>query len=195
MKARFVLPLLTLPASLVAQEDPAHAELRETRNRIVAAIEARDPDRVLELLDPQVVVTWQDATVCHGKSELKDFYERMGKDAFVAFKVPHEPDQLSVLHGGDTAIATGRVVADYHLLGKGFEFESRWTATLVRSADGWRVAAYHVSLDALDNPLLDATRTAVWIAGGAGLVGGFVIASLLGRIRRRAAAAASGTPA
>jgi len=188
MKALALLLLATLPLAAQEDEEALHQQLRDTRAEIVAAIESRDPEKILPLIHPEVVVTWQDATVCHGTAELRDFYERMGKDAFVAFKVPHEADKLSVLHGGDTAVATGRVVADYHLLGKAFEFESRWTATLIRQDGRWLVAAYHVSLDSLDNPVLDAAKSAVWIAGGAGILGGIAIATLFGRIRRRAAA-------
>lgn len=177
--------LLLLAANCFAREDVAHEELRKTRAEIVAAIESRDAARILAKLAPDVVVTWQDGTVCHGKDDLQAYYERVGKNAFVAFKVPHEPDRLSVLYGGDTALATGRVVAEYHLLGKAFEFESRWTASLIRQDGQWLVAAYHVSLDALDNPILSAAKSAVWIAAGLGLLVGSAAATIVLRMLRR----------
>ncbi len=186
----------TLLASLLmitccfAQDDPAHNQLRETRAAIIAAIEKRDADTILSMLSDDVVVTWQDGTVCHGKKALREYYDKAGKDAFVAFKVPHEADQLSVLHGGDTAVAAGRVVADYRLLGKSFEFESRWTATLVRQDDKWLVAAYHVSLNALDNPILNTAKTAMWVAGAVGLLAGLAIALLIAKTRCKSKATA-----
>jgi uncharacterized protein (TIGR02246 family) len=189
MKA--LLAFLFLAATCLAQEDPAHADLRQTRADIIAAIESRDAARILDMLEPDVVVTWQDGTVCHGRNELQAYYDRVGKKAFVAFKVPHEPDQLSIIHGGDTAVAAGRVVAEYHLLGKPFEFESRWTATLVRRDGPWRVAGYHVSLNALDNPVLAAAKSAAWIAAGIGLLVGLALAAVIAKVRRKATAKAS----
>ena len=176
---------LLLAASCLAQDEAAHEELRKTRSEIIAAIESRDQARILAKLAPDVVVTWQDGSVCHGKEELKAYYDRIGKNAFVAFKVPHEPDRLSVLHGGDTALATGRVVAEYHLLGKAFEFQSRWTATLVRKDGQWLIAAYHVSLNALDNPILSAAKSAAWIAAGLGLLIGILVTFVVAKLRRK----------
>ena len=186
-----LLAFLLLAATCLAQEDPAHAELRQTRADIIAAIESRDAARILDMLTPDVVVTWQDGTVCHGRDELQAYYDRVGKKAFVAFKVPHEPDKLSILHGGDTALAAGRVVAEYHLLGKPFEFQSRWTATLVRHEGKWRVAGYHVSLNALDNPVLAAAKSAAWVAAGIGVLVGLALAAVIAKVRRKATAKAA----
>lgn len=183
------LALLAFPPiareSPAAAEDPIHDQLRAGRAEIIAAIESRDIDRMLAHVAPDVTVTWQNGEVCHGLEELRAFYDRMGKDAFVAFKVPHEADRLSILHGGDTAISAGRVVADYHLLGKAFEFESRWTATLVLRDGKWLVAAYHISLDALDNPILDAAKSSLWITALVGLAAGLGLALLIVRLRGR----------
>jgi ketosteroid isomerase-like protein len=190
MKRLFIaLILLALPLSaqdnIPAAEDLIHQQLRETRTAIIAAIESRDVDRMLTHTHPDIVVTWQNGETSHGITELRAFYDRMGKEAFVAFKVPHQPDQLSILHGGDTAIAAGHVVADYQLLGKSYEFNSRWTATLILQEGKWLVTAYHVSLNALDNPILNTAKSALWPALLIGLAAGLVLAFVIGRIRRR----------
>jgi ketosteroid isomerase-like protein len=181
--------LLVLPVG--AQEpapdavDSIHQQLRDTRTGIISAIESRDVESMLVFTHPEIAVTWQNGETSHGIEELRAFYDRMGRDAFVKFKVPHEPDQLSVLHGGDTAISTGHVVAEYHLLGKSYEFDSRWTATLVRQDDKWLVSAYHVSLNALDNPILNTAKSALWLALGAGLVAGMILTWFIGKLRRK----------
>ena len=118
-----------LTAQESASEDPAHQQLRDLRSEVITAIESRDIDKMMVYVHPEIVTTWQDGETTHGADELRAFYERLGKDAFVAFKVPHKPDGLSILHGGDTAISTGKVVADYKLFGKEYEFTSRWTTT------------------------------------------------------------------
>lgn len=176
-------------AAQAPAEDPMHQQLRKLRAEVVKAIESRDIDTMLQFAHPEIVVTWQNGEACHGREELKAFYQRMGRDAFLRFKVPHEADRLTVLHGGDTGVCAGRVVGVYSLGGKEFELESRWTATLVRQDDRWLVAGYHISLDALDNPLLDAAKGACWIAGGAGLAVGLLLAIVTCRLRRRTSAA------
>lgn len=172
-----LLSILTLHAQdAVVANDASHQQLRDTRTEIIAAIESRDVDRMLKYVHPDVVVTWQNGESTRGVAELRAFYDRLGKDAFVGYKIPHQPDGLSILHGGDTALSTGLVVANYKLLGRDYEFTSRWTATLVLQEGKWLVAGYHVSLNALDNPILNAAKSALWIAGVIGfLVGGLVI--------------------
>lgn len=174
-----LLSLLTLHAQdeaspAVASND--HEELRKLRTDVIAAIESRNVDKMLEFVHPDIVVTWQDGESTQGIDQLRAFYDRAGKDAFVGYKVPHQPDDLSVIHGGDTAISKGYVIAHYHLMGKDYEFKSRWTATLVKQDGKWLVAGYHVSLNALDNAILDAAKSALWIAAGIGiLIGGIVV--------------------
>jgi hypothetical protein len=72
-----------------------------------------------------------------------------------------------------------------------FDLENRWTATLVRENDGWRLAAYHVSGNVLDNAVLEiAKRSVYWVGGIAfavGLVVGLGVAVVLGRRRRGSA--------
>ena len=173
-------------APVAPVEDPIHQQLRETRKDIIAAIESRDLDRMLTYVHPDVVVTWQNGETTHGIAELRSFYDRLGKDAFVSFEVPHQADRLSIIHGGDTAISAGQVVANYHLLGRDYEFTSRWTATLVRQDGEWLVAAYHVSLNALDNPILDTAKSFLWIAGLIGIFVGGVSVFLLKKRRKSA---------
>ncbi len=165
-------------------EDPAHEELRAFRKEIVAAIVAGDIEAQLKLASPDVVVTWQNHVVCRGHDELRKFMKEAGTDAFKGYKVEPEADVLTVLHGGDTGISTGRSVGLYDVLGKEFEFENRWTATLVKEDGRWLVAGYHVSLNALDNPILSgATRTLSWGAGGSAIVG-LLVGWLIGKRKR-----------
>lgn len=174
--------LLLLTTGLVsALEDPAHQELRTLRTEIIAAVTQGDIDSVLKHVHPDVVVTWQDAEVCHGAQGLKEFFERMGKKSFKGYKVPPTPDTLTLLYGGDTGISYGETVAEYQLLGRTYEIKSRWTATLVKMEGKWLLAAYHISMNALDNPLLNAAKNALYAAAAIALVAGF----LIGRIRRK----------
>jgi len=183
---------LSSPPLLHAQtpatpEDPAHNELRALRTQVLDAIKSGDVERVITYVHPNVVVTWQNQEVCRGQQGLRDFYNRMGKDAFRGYKVDPIPDELTILYGGDTGISFGSSVAAYRLLGKEYEFKNRWTATLVKENGRWLLASYHVSNNTLDNPLLNVAKRAVYWAGVVGLIVGLAFGLLVARRRKRLA--------
>lgn len=172
------------PTAAPAATDPAHDALRATRTELIDAITKGDFDRVLKSVHPGVVVTWQNNEVCRGHDGLRDFFNRMGKDAFKGYKTPPTPDGLTILHGGDTGISVGETVASYSLLGSSYDMKSRWTATLVKENDRWLLAGYHLSMNVLDNPILSAAKGSLYGVGGAAAVGGLLGGFLLGRRRR-----------
>ena len=181
--------LASLP--LLAAEDPAHNELRALRTEVVDAITKGDFDRVLRHVHTNVVVTWQNNEVCRGHQGLRAFFDKTGKQTFQGYKVPPTPDELTILHGGNTGISFGETIAQYTLLGKRLELKSRWTATVVKENGRWLLAGYHLSMNVLDNPILNAaTHSLYWIAGGT-LLAGLGVGWLLGK-RRRAAGPAAG---
>ena len=173
-------------ARLSAQpaEDPAHNELRALAKAVIQGITKGDIDAVLAHVHPNIVVTWQNSEVCRGAPALKEFFNRMGKATFKGYKVPPTPDELTILYGGDTGVSFGYVVGQYTLFGKEFEFKSRWTATLVKENGHWLLASYHVSLNALDNPLINAAKKSLmWTAIATG-VAGLLVGLLIGRRKK-----------
>ena len=170
----------------VSAEDPAHDELRGVKTRIIDAIVKGDIDTVLQHVHPDVVVTWQNSEVCRGRQGLKDFFVKTGRESFKGYKVPPTPDELTILHGGDTGISFGATVAEYRIAGKSLEMKSRWTATLVKVDGQWQLAAYHISMNVLDNPLLNAAKGTLSIAAGVALLLGLAVGILVGRWRKKA---------
>jgi ketosteroid isomerase-like protein len=167
-----------------AAEDPVHAELRTLRLAVLDLVTKGDMQGVLRHVHPNAVITWQNNEVCRGHQGLMDFFNRMGKDAFKSYEVPPTPDELTILHGENTGISHGKVVAKYSLLGKDITMTSRWTATLVKEGSRWQLASYHVSANLLDNPLLNGAKTALYIAGGLALVVGLIIGAFIARRKR-----------
>lgn len=168
----------------VAQEDPAHNELRTLYKEVLQSITSGDIDKTLTYVHPNVVVTWQNLEVARGHQGLRDFFNRMGKDMFKGYKTPPTPDDLTVLYGGDTGVSWGTSVGQYQVAGQSLEFTNRWTATVVKEDGRWLLASYHVSNNVLDNPLLNAAvRSLIWVGIGA-LIVGLLIGWLVGRRRR-----------
>jgi ketosteroid isomerase-like protein len=200
-------PTVAGPANLSPEAEATHAALRALRDSLLDAWNRRDMDALAAHLDPNIVVTWQNGEVSRGPEGIRKFYDeimvgpnRILSDASSRLTV----DQLSILHGDDTAIAFGSIHDDFTLdhgitraafLGAGnkLSLDSRWTATAVKKDGQWKLASYHVSMDAFSNPILAkaisvAMRTAI-IAGIGGVLVGAFLAWLLGR-RRTARAGA-----
>ena len=184
-----LMAVLTVVASPLAraEEDPVHDELRALRASVIEAINKGDIDGTIQYVHPEVVVTWQNNEVCRGHKGLQEFFERMGEDAFKSYKVEPTPDELTVLYGKDTGVSWGSSVASYDLLGKEFEFENRWTATIVKEDGKWLLTSYHVSLNALDNPILNAAKNMLYVGAGGGLLIGLLIGFFLGRRKKKSA--------
>ena len=159
-------------------------------------------DRLLSHLDPDVVVTWQNGEVCRGPQAVRAFYERMmvGPDRVVR-RISCNPtvDDRHV-YDGAWAVSWGNMHDEFELNdGSSFRFDSRFTATIARRGDAWKVVAFHASVNAFDNPILGiaARKVGTWAGAGGGVAGlavGAIIGLILGK-RRRAGNAPTATTA
>jgi len=184
------LLLLATPAAASTQGDPPrtgappnqealHNELREFRKGLVEAVEKQDIDRMLSFVTKDAVVTWQNAEVCRGHDGIRDFFKRVQarpEKLFRGYKVPPTPDDLTVIYNGTTGISFGTDTGIYHAEGRTFEMTNRWSATLVKVGDKWQAASYHVSTNLVDNPVIDAMKSALvrWVL--IGFLGGALLA-------------------
>jgi ketosteroid isomerase-like protein len=173
-----------------AQVDPAHNELRAVRDGLLAGMNSSDIEAQLAFLHPNVVVTWHNAEVSRGRDGVRDYLNRMlnGPSKVVQkFGAQVKVDELSIIYGGDTALAFGSAQEHFTLAGgRSFDFTGRWSATMVKDGGKWLIANLHTSDNIFDNPLLNQVKTAVpWVAGGSLLIGA-VAGWLTGRRRRRA---------
>lgn len=180
------------PAGTVASTDTAaiHDELRRVRDEMLEAWQRRDIDGVLAHVDPAIVVTWQNGEVSRGPDGIRHFYKEMfeGEGSILSNLVSTlKVDDLSILHGPDTAIAFGSIHDEFTFkrrlastaaigAGNSLALTSRWTATLVRKAGEWKLASYHVSANVFSNPVQDL---AVRASGRLGAIVGFLVGAVL----------------
>jgi ketosteroid isomerase-like protein len=171
-----------------AQEDPIHNELRAVRDGLLAEMNRGDIEAQLAFLHPNVVITWHNAEVSRGRDGVRAYLNRMlhGPSKVVErFGAEVKVDELSILYGGDTAIAFGSAQEHFTLSGgRTFDFTGRWSATLVKEGGKWLVANLHTSDNIFDNPFLNRAVTALWWVGGGALVLGLTVGWLIGRRRR-----------
>lgn len=169
-------------------DEAVHDELRKIRQVLTEALKKGDVEGQLAHVHKNVVTTWQNNRVVRGHEGLRDFLKEMNaqnEQVFKGYQVEPQPDELTILYGGDTGIVFGRSVPRYQYLGMEFELENRWTATLVKDDGAWQIAAYHVSGNLVDNPVLSiAKKSATW-AGGIGLAIGVIAGIVIHAILRR----------
>ena len=169
------------------EEHPAHNELRALRDDALAAFHRRDIEGVMKHVHERIIFTPLDAEVCHGADEVRAYYQKMmeGPAAIVKdLTVEMTVDQLSSLHGEDTAIAAGTAAGSFELMaGLSFTTNDRWSATLVKQDGRWQVASLHFSSDLFDNPLLNAARKSRTIAAIVAVLVGLLIGYFIGRKR------------
>lgn len=187
------LSFVTAPS--LAQDDPHEAD-REAMlvilKNIEQALNDRDLTAALKNMDGEVIITYQDSTVTQGPEEAAAYYKKMmeGAAAIVnEFSTVATVGAPAVFHG-DTAIAHGTTV-DRYVLARGLELtlNANWSTTLQKRDGEWVVLALHFSTDLFDNPMLNSSRRMTKIAGVGGLLAGLLLMWIIGRVRRKSAAA------
>jgi ketosteroid isomerase-like protein len=196
LAAAFVILLGTTTHSQTSQPvtepDPMKA-IDLLRNELVDSFNKGDVDRLLSHLDPDVVITWQNGEVCRGPQAVKAYYDRMMTgESRVVRRLSAEPvvDDRHIY--GDWGVSWGNLHDQYELNdGSKFKFDSRFTATLARRGDAWKVTGFHASVNAFDNPVfaIGAKKIAVWSGMGGAVLGVAVgaAAALIVARRKRAA--------
>lgn len=212
MKTLFCLPMLVLLSfvtaanALTAQESPPvdnenatseeadREQLRQLREALIEAVIAGDVEKQIEYAHPDVVTIWQNNHVARGHEGLRELFSEIGsgdENIFQGYTERPTSDEVTILPGGNTAIAYGTSVPHYKWMGQEFDLENRWSATLLKTDGKWKLVNYHVSGNLVDNPLLNAAKqTVYWVAGIALVIGillGVIGSKLFGKPRRTTA--------
>ena len=196
-----VLLVFMLGVAIADAQQPAapssaetlHNELRALRERMVTAVNKRDPDAVMKELHPDIVFTAMDTEVVHGLPAARAYYQKMFVGAarlIEDFSLTVEPDApASLYENGRVAISRGGSNAHFKLAtGTEFDVPLRWSATLLRDNDKWALANLQYTANMFDNPMLDFLKsTTKWVAAGCALVA-LLVGFLLGRWTRRRSA-------
>jgi ketosteroid isomerase-like protein len=166
-------------------EDPVHNELRALRDELLQGFEKKDIDKMVSHFTDDVVITVQNAETLRGHEEVRAFHERMSggdKPRVELLNSDFEVDDLSIIHGGDTAIAFGKMDDHFQLrAGMAFDLHSRWTATLVKQAEQWKLATFHISTNMFDNGVSrQQTKWASVKTGGVALAVGILCGVICG---------------
>lgn len=175
----------------VTTTDPTVA-IGALRTELIDSFNKADLPRLLSHLDEDVVVTWQNGEVCRGPAQVKAYYDKMmtGPDRRVqSVKADPKVTDRHIYDDGKWAVSWGELNDHFTLTdGSDLAMNSRFTATIARRGDEWKVTSFHVSVNAFDNPVLRlaAKKTALWtgvVVGVIALVVGVIAGRLIARRR------------
>lgn len=186
LAAFLALTLFALTPLPAQDARPEPTELHALRDGLLGAINRSDLDQQLTYFHPNVVITYQNAEVAHGREGVKAFLLKMttGPERLVeSVHIEAKADGPAILHG-ETGIVFGSAVETYKMAhGSNLMLNGRWTATVVKDQGQWLVAALHCSTGLADNPLIAATKKAGVTATIGSVIIGLIAGWLLGRKR------------
>ncbi len=173
----------TNPAGADTRE-PDRVLLRAILADIQAGINERNLDKILGHLHDDAVVTYQNAEVSRGKAEVSAHFNQhfMGGNPIIKrFTISGEIAAPAVFMD-DVAVAHGRCHDEMELTsGRKFALDGKWSATILKRQDKWRVACLHFSTNVLDNSVVSGIKRFAWVcAAGAFVLGGLLGALLAG---------------
>jgi len=147
-------------------------------------------DAMLPVLSKDIRATTITQETMSGPAQVSIYFRKwFGPGGFLKkLNMTFSADALTELSADKTwGIVRGSGMERYTLAdGRMFDMPTRWTATVVKEADGkWRLRTIHIGTNFLDNPVLAAAKSAAVkysaIAGGGGLLIGALLGFLLGR--------------
>jgi ketosteroid isomerase-like protein len=189
----FFAACLLVTASAIAADEPDHAihqELRAILVTVQSAVNSANYDAMLPVLSKDIRATTITQEVMKGQPEVSAYFRKwFGPGGFLKKLEMHfTADALTELSPDKTSgVVLGSAVESYTLAdGRTYDMKTRWTATVVKEADGkWRLRTIHFGTNFLDNPILDEAKRAVVkyaaLSGGIALVAGGLLGFFLAR--------------
>lgn len=189
--ASLVSLLISLPVLAAEEADhEIHQELRGILGTVQNAVNSGNYDAMLPVLSKDIEATTITQEVMSGHQEVSAYFKKwFGPGGYLKkLQMKFTADALTELSADKTwGVVRGSAIESYTLSdGRTYDMKSRWTATVVKEADGkWRLRTIHFGTNFLDNPILDAAKQAVVkyaaASGGIGLVVGGLLGFLLAR--------------
>jgi ketosteroid isomerase-like protein len=191
---------LVLACTAAAQEPDheIHEALRALLKEVVAAINTGQYDKMLPYLTENVEATSITQETMSSRADVAQYFTAwFGPKAYMKrMEMKLDADKLTELSPDKSwGIVRGKALEHYEANdGDVFDFVTRWTAVMVRGADGqWRLRAIHFGTNNLDNPVLTKVKNTLIRDGIIGAVAALAIGIGIGWFvarRRRAEALA-----
>ena len=183
-----IAALIAVSTSVAFSQQPdadPHAADREALRAIGARYEKAINDGNLsplaDSLLPSMSTVFVTGKEVAGVEAMQKYYEdikaQLGEGS--SFKVKLIPDRTEFF--GDMAIAHGRSDESVNFAnGSTLAYQTVWTAVLKKTDGQWKGARLHVSMDPVENPIIELkTKWRERLIGGGGLLVGLVLAGAM----------------
>lgn len=166
-----------------------HEALRAILAKGAEALNSRNLDVVAPMLHPGFTIITVDNQKAVGIEAFRKYYEGLfeGPGAMLS-KIEVRPvaDEETRFLDADSGVVYGTSDETFHFKdGDVRTMKTRWSATVQKDGDAWKLVSVHFSASVLDNPLLAAAKSfAMKLAIGA-LVAGLLAGALLMLLLRR----------
>jgi ketosteroid isomerase-like protein len=189
----WVLLFIVLSGAANAQDkadrEKDHEALRAILVKGAEALNTRNLDIVAPLLDPGFTIITVDNRKEVGLDAFKKYYAGLfdGPNAmFNKIEVHPVADELTRFLDENSGVVYGTSDDTFHFKdGDVRSMKTRWSATVQREGDGWKLVDVHFSANVLDNPLLAAAKAFATKLAIGGLIVGLVLGALLTLLMRR----------
>lgn len=167
-----IIALLTSTVTLAATNTGTEADHEQLRQLLIIVQEAVNKDQLDTLeayLHEDYVITVMNQEVVTKEWTLTQLFNEWFKkpDAIIkSLKVAPVASIETNIYDGRFGVCYGTSIDSYELAdGRSFEFNSKWTATMLKEGDQWKLLALHVGVDPIENTLIDGYRSAFGFGG------------------------------
>ena len=171
-----VLAFILVPVSSAQtgeqNREQDHEELRALLRTVTDAINTRDLDELTSVLHDSFSLTLVDQTHVTAIDQIGVYFQEQFDDESAlleSLRIDPSADILTEFISETVGVNYGTSVDTYTLKsGRTVVVNSRWTATAVKTDNGWKISTIHAGVNMLDNPVLTALQNVryLWAAGG-----------------------------
>ena len=182
MRLLIIASLSFLSTSLLANEQD-HIALREFKGHMLEALNNSDFITLEKLFHSNFTITFSDQSQFSSIENLKKYYnDLVNKTGIEKITFSAESDAKSIFLSPTVAVNRGSSI-DQFLKNDGTELElkSRWTATMVKENDKWKLAALHSGINFLDNAYTEKITSFLKILIALSALIGFLLAFFIFR--------------
>ena len=178
------MPLFAFPAHAQFDPEQERSRLRQMLTDIEQALNDKQMQPILELLEDDVVVIFLNGHVARGPDGVNAYFENIFSGSEVVLKDYQTRADVGApaRFYGDIAVADGSTEDTFYFIdGSDMTVTTYWSAVLKHSGDDWKVVNLHFSSNLFDNPLMSALKSKMMLLVGAAFLIGALIVFLLMR--------------
>ena len=162
--------VLTINFAQAQESEKDHAVLRQMLKIGTEALNTGNIDAFKRILNEPFFITTSNQKTFTDLNGFKSYYN----DLFSGPNAPLKSLSLDPKAEIKTAFITENVGLCYGISNDTFVFKNgkskkmltKWTATVVKNNNDWKLANLHLAIDAFDNPMLKSMQETIYLASG-----------------------------